>query len=176
MTADFIKNISVTFSIHPSFNYTMMFWGNMQWHLTSKHGVYYGVQRVKFLSHLTRLVLFSQYFTGLSKCCAANCKWASTCFFFSKTALCGKRAYRPRRWSALLIVFFETVVHANSRSFWSSPQLVLGFWTTLLIIIFTPLSEICKEHLVVAGLWWNYVVSTSDPNSAHWSILTYRNP
>ncbi len=85
--------------------------------------------------------IFCQYFTGLSKCCAANFKRASTYFFFSNRALHGERAYRPRRLSALLIVFFETILHANSRSFWSSPQVILGSWTTLLIIIFTPLSE-----------------------------------
>ncbi len=115
----FIKNVSVHFSIHPSFNYmnfasAMMFWGDVQCHLTS-NGVYYGIQRVQFLSHLTRL--FSQYFTGLSKCCAANFKRASTCFFFSNRAFRGERACRPWWLSALLIVFFETIVHANSRSF-----------------------------------------------------------
>ncbi len=25
----------------------------------------------------------------------------------------------------------------------------------------------------MAGLWWNYVLFTSGPNSAHWNILTY---
>ena len=50
--------------------------------------------------------IFSQYFTGLSKCRAANFKRALTCFFFSNGVLCGERAYRPWRLSALLIVFF----------------------------------------------------------------------
>ncbi len=40
--------------------------------------------------------------------------------------------------------FFDTIVHANSRSFWSSPQVILGPWTSLLIIIFIPLSEILR--------------------------------
>ncbi len=58
----FIKNVSVHFSIHPSFSYMNFasatpwcFWGDVQCHLTSTHGVYYGIQRIKFLSHLTRL-------------------------------------------------------------------------------------------------------------------------
>ncbi len=49
----FIKNVSVHFSIHPSFNYMNFastipwcFWGDVHCHLTSKHGVYYGIQRV----------------------------------------------------------------------------------------------------------------------------------
>ncbi len=49
--------------------------------------------------------VFSQYFTGLSKCCAANFKRASTCIFLSNRALRGERAYRPWRLSALLICF-----------------------------------------------------------------------
>lgn len=38
-------------------------------------------------------------------------------FFFSSGVLRGERAYRPCLFSALLIVFFETIVPANSRSF-----------------------------------------------------------
>ncbi len=102
--------------------YTMMFWGDVQCHLTSKHGVYYGIQRVKFFVSSDQPI-FCQYFIGLSKCCAANFKRASTCFFFSNRALRGERSYRPRRF------FFETIMHANSTSFWSSPQLILGsYW------------------------------------------------
>ncbi len=95
----------------------------------------------------------SQYFTGMSKSCVANFKWASTWFFSTNGALRGERAHRPWWLSALLIV------SANCRSFWNSQQLVLGPWTTLLIICFTPLSDICEENLVVAG-WWN-ILSTS---------------
>src|SRR4029434_7351955 len=62
-------------------------------------------------------------------------KQSSTCFFFSNGVFRGECTYRPWRLSALLIVFFETIVPANSMSF-------LGSWTTLLIIIFTPLSDI----------------------------------
>ncbi len=40
------------------------FWGDVQCHLTSKHGVYYGIQRVQFLSHLTRL-----YSPSISQVC-----------------------------------------------------------------------------------------------------------
>ncbi len=112
----------------------------MHCHLTSKHGVYYGIQRVKFSSHLTRL--FSQYFTGSSKCCAANFKQALTCFFLSIRAFRGERAYRPWWLSALLIVFFETIMQFYCRSFWSSPQVILSSWAILLIIISTSLSEI----------------------------------
>uniref|UniRef100_A0A8C7XWZ2 LRAT domain-containing protein n=1 Tax=Oryzias sinensis TaxID=183150 RepID=A0A8C7XWZ2_9TELE len=42
---------------------------------------------------------------------------ASTCFFFKNGILRGVRAWRPWRLSALLIVFFETTVPADSRSF-----------------------------------------------------------
>ncbi len=119
----FIKNVSVHFSIHPSFNYmnffqcyTMIFWGDVQCHLISKHGVYYGIQRVQFFVSSDQTI-FCQYFIGLSKCCAANFKSASTCFFFINRALCGERAYRPWQLSAIFIVFFETIIHANSRFF-----------------------------------------------------------
>lgn len=56
--------------------------------------------------------------------------------------------------------FFETVVPADSRSFCSPPQVVLGSCTTLLIILVTPLPEIlraapgCSQFMVDAlGLW-----------------------
>src|SRR4029434_7297767 len=89
-------------------------WDDVQCHLSSKHGVHYGIQRVQFCSHLTRLYSPS---ISQAKCCAAkNFKQASTCLFFSNGVLCGERAYRPWRLSALLIVFFETNVPANSRS------------------------------------------------------------
>ena len=80
--------------------------------------------------------IFSQYFTGLSKCCPANFKRASTWFFFSNGILRGEHAYRPRRLSALLIVFFETIVPANSRSFWS--------WSLALGQLFLSTPEILR--------------------------------
>ncbi len=179
----FIKNVSVHFSSFLQLYelcqcYTMMFWGwcavpfDLQtwcvlWHPKTNF----------FVSSVQ--TIFCQYFTGLSKCCAANFKPASTCFFFSNRALRGERTYRPRRLSALLIVFFETIIHANSRSFWSSPQVILGSWTTLLKIIFTPLSEILRG---APGLWPVYgelmlfLLPDYGPNSAHWNIQKYRNP
>lgn len=84
----------------------------------------------------------------MTKCFSANFKRASTFFFFSNGVSCGEYAYRPRQLSALLIVFFETIVPAGSKSFCSSPQVVLGSWTG-------------REHLVMAGLLWNDVLSTS---------------
>ncbi len=62
----------------------------------------------------------SQYFTGMSKSCVANFKWASTWFFSTNGALRGERAHRPWWLSALLIV------SANCRSFWNS---TIGPWT-----------------------------------------------
>lgn len=49
--------------------------------------------------------------------------------------------------SALLVVCFETIVPANSRSFCLSPQLFLGSWTTPLTIFFSLLClKPCKEQ------------------------------
>ena len=47
------------------------FWVEVQCHLSSKHGVYYGIQRVQFWSHLTRL--YSRYrstWTSLVELCS----------------------------------------------------------------------------------------------------------
>ena len=80
----FIKNVSVHFSIHPSFNCVkfastvcwkaaphhdvptskLHCWDDVQCHLSSKHGVHYGIQRVQICSHLTRL-----YSPSISQAC-----------------------------------------------------------------------------------------------------------
>lgn len=67
--------------------------------------------------------IFCQYFTGLSKSCAANIKHASICFFFSNGVFHGQCII-------LVLVFCETNV--VSRSFW-----LFGSWTAVLIILFT---------------------------------------
>ncbi len=82
--------------------YTMMFWGDVQ--CLQTWCVLWHPKTIMFVS--SDQIIFSQYFTGLSKCCAAN---------LGNKALHGELAYRPRRLSALLIVFFETILHANSR-------------------------------------------------------------
>ena len=136
-----IKNVSVHFSIHPSFNYmkfaSIVCWKTAPHHdvPTSKLHCWYGVfwvmccaiwplNMVCTVWHPKSSILvssdqtiFSQYFTDLSK---------SKCFSFSNWVLPGDRAYRPWWLSALLIVFFESIIPANSRSFWRSPQIVLG--------------------------------------------------
>lgn len=86
------------------------------------------------------MAVFFQCFTCLSKC-TANFKPASTCFFFGNGALPGELKYKSWWLSALLLVFFEAIAPADSRSFWSSPQAVLCSSTTYLIILFTPLSK-----------------------------------
>lgn len=76
--------------------------------------------------------------------------------------------------SALLVVCFETIVPANSRSFCLSPQLFLGSWTTPLTIFFTPLSETLQG----ARLWSLSVYHKTmffplldyGPNGAHWDL------
>lgn len=87
----FIKNIQVHFSIHSSLNYmkfpSTMCWRTAlhcgvptpkfhYWHcvfgvISYKHGVFYGIQRDQCWVSSDQTI-FSQYFTGLSKCCAAN--------------------------------------------------------------------------------------------------------
>lgn len=69
-------------------------------------------------------------------------KGASLIVLFSNGVLRGERVYRPWRLSAWLLVFFETIVPAGSRSFWSPPQVVIGSLTTFLMHLFPPLSEI----------------------------------
>lgn len=144
----------------------------MQCHSASKQGVYYGIQRVQFYPHLNRL-----YYPSISQACPnvvqQTLNQFQHAFSFSNGVLCGERAYRPWRLSALLIVFFETIVPANSRSFWSSPQVVLGSWTTLLIIIFTPLSE-TRSWPVYAEMMF-FPLPDYGPNSAHWNIQKFRN-
>lgn len=83
----FIKSVSLHF-FHSSFlqlyevcQYRVLcFWGDVQCCVSSRRAMCYGIQRVQFCFHLTRL---SQHFTGLSECRVANCQWASTCFFCS---------------------------------------------------------------------------------------------
>lgn len=87
--------------------------------------------------------IFSQYFTGFFKCCAANFEQASTYFFFQQWSLAWWACIQAMAVECIT-VFFETTVPTNCKSFWSSPQVVLGSWTTLLIILFTPLSEILR--------------------------------
>lgn len=75
-------------------------------------------------------LVFSQYFTGLSECCALNIQQASTCFFLFIGVLFGEKTdatknTRPKWYSAWIIVLFKTTVPAISRSFWSLPQVVL---------------------------------------------------
>lgn len=108
--------------------------------------------------------IFSQYFTGLSKC--SMLYQALTCLFFSNGVSHGEGSYRPWWLSPWL---FGTIVPASSRSFWSSPQVILGSWTTLLIILFTQKSKIVRGRLMVK---WR---SKHGPHSAHWNILKFRN-
>lgn len=62
-----------------------------------------------------------------------------------------------RPWWLSELLFLATIIPAVSRSFSISSQVVLGSW----IILFTCLSGICGEHLVIVSLFWNYVLSTS---------------
>lgn len=123
---------------------------------TSKH-CRYGVvmfHRLQFWSPLTRL-----YCLSISQVCLiaflANVKNTSTCFFFfDKGVLHGELAYKPCWLRVLLIVFFETIACAHSMSFCSSLQVALDSWRTLLINLFTPLSEILwHTWSSTPGLW-----------------------
>lgn len=103
--------------------------------LISKHDVYYGIQKVQFWSHLSRL-----YFPSISQTCLNVVQQIQETQFnmlflqqksaWIKTVAVKSVAYR----------FFETILHL----FCCSPQMVLESWTTRLIISFTPLSEILK--------------------------------
>lgn len=115
----FIKNVSLHFSIHPSFSnvscssataqhhdfptskfhlqtsqLVWCFWGDMCCLFSTKHSVYYGIQRVQFLFNLTRL-----YPPILLQACPnvvqQTEKAHATCFFFSNGILCHECAYRP---------------------------------------------------------------------------------
>src|SRR4029434_5737149 len=75
MAADFYQECLGTF-FHSSFlqlcevcQYRMLktslhCWDDVQYHLSSKHGVHYGIQRVQICSHLTRL-----YSPSISQAC-----------------------------------------------------------------------------------------------------------
>lgn len=74
--------------------------------------------------------VFSKYFTGLSKCSLLNFKCVLARVFFN---------------SGACVVSVETLVTAVfSTSFSSSPHVLHGCWTTLLIILFIPFTEILQ--------------------------------
>lgn len=111
------------------------FWGDVQCHLSSKHSVYYDIQRVQ-------VWLYSD---SVSQACPKVLQQTLNELqqaFSSARVLPGEYAYRPQLLRALLVIFYETIVPAESRFSWSTPQVVLGSWPIVLIIIFTPLSEI----------------------------------
>lgn len=108
MTADFlkIKNVSLHFSIHPSFSYrkhekqphTRMFptpnclgWNAVLFEL---HGVYYGLQKFLFWAHLTTEYSSSNISQACLKCFSVDIKHSSACFCFSNGVWCGECAYR----------------------------------------------------------------------------------
>lgn len=124
------------------------FSGEVQCKLTSKHGVYFVSQRVQFGSHLIRL--YSPSVSQLDSLSIVQ----QTLAFSSEMSLAWLSWIQATAIDC--IIYFETIVPANSRSSWSSPHVA---WATLLIIIFTPLTEIL--HMVVDSLWWNDVLSSS---------------
>ncbi len=148
----------------------MMFWGDVQCS-TSKHGVYYGIQRVQFFVSSDQTIV-CQYFIGLSKCCAANFKRASTCFFFSNGVLHGECAYRPRHLSALLIFFFETIIHANELSE------ALHKWSFSDNYFYYSVRNLARSTWPwpVYGEMMFFPLLDYGPNSTHWNIQKYRNP
>lgn len=79
-------------------------------------------------------------------------------------------AYSPWQFNALLPVFFETLVPADSWSFCSSLQVLLDSWTALLIILFTTLS---KMVLGVDGCHDLQIIQT---HLAYLFIKTFRLP
>lgn len=117
----FIKNVSLHYFIFTSFKYmkiatavcwkTLLVWcfcDDVQCHLASKQCVYYGHPKssIVFLSDQT---IFSQYFTGLSKCGAANFKPASTCFSFSNGVLVVSVHTDHRGWRHYLFFVLKQV-------------------------------------------------------------------
>lgn len=85
--------------------------------------------------------LFSQYFTGMSEFQHA---------IFSEMESC---LVRPWCYITFWLLWNNCTCYM--------PQVVLGSWTTLLLVLFTPLSVILqKEHLAVAMrcLWCNTLV------------------
>ena len=104
-----------------------------------------GIQTVQLCSHLT--TLFSQYFTGFSRCCAANFKRAWTCLFTSHGVLRGERAYRPWRYYILFSLRRQYLL--IPALFEGSPPEVRASRTTRLIILFTNLARSTRPgHMV----------------------------
>lgn len=155
----FIKNVSLHFSIHPSFSnvscssataqhhdfptskfhlqtsqLVWCFWGDMCCLFSTKHSVYYGIQRVQFLFNLTRL-----YPPILLQACPnvvqQTEKAHATCFFFSNGILCHECAYRPlfSLTQLYLQIFFHSSVWNLAVSTWS--------WLVYGEIVFFPLPD-----------------------------------
>lgn len=87
----------------------------------------------------------------------------------------GEHGYRPWGWSALLNFFFEITLPADSRCFCSFLQVVLHCWKTLLIILFTPLSEMLRESPGCGWFLVKWLWSDCGPNSAHWNLQYFKN-
>ncbi len=155
--------------------YTWKFWGDVQCHLTSKHGVNYGIQRIQFLSHLTRL-----YSPSISQACLnvvqptlnelqhAFSSAIESCVVSVHTGHGGwvhylsfslKQLYMliPGLSEALHKLFLD---NSSDNSFHSSVRNLVrstGWWPVYGEIMFFPLPDY-------------------GPSSAHWNIQKYRNP
>ena len=142
----FIKNVSVHLSVHPSFDdvksasavcwTALLVWGfsgDMQCLLTSKHGVCYGIQRVQFWSICPDYIL--PVLQALSNVMLFSSAVESEVWWTCVQAM---------EVESLLIVFFQTCCTCWFQVFLWLSQVVLYSWTTPLIILFTPLSEILR--------------------------------
>ena len=92
---------------------------------------------------------------------------------FTNGVLHGEHAWMLWRFSILPMVFFETTVPTDARSFWSSAQVALCSWRTLLLNFWTPRSEIlsgapdCGWFMVK---WCVFHFRIMAPHTAHKNI------
>ena len=129
-------------------------------HLTSKHGLYYGIQRVQFWSHLTRL-----YSPSTSQACLNAVQQTLNKLqhaFSSAMESCVVSVHSGHGgWVHYLLFSLKQLyllIPGVSEALHMWP-LALGqlFWSFFSLLW----QKSCEEHQVVAGLWWNYVLSTT---------------
>lgn len=157
MTADFlkIKNVSLHFSIHPSFSYrkhekqphTRMFptpnclgWNAVLFEL---HGVYYGLQKFLFWAHLTTEYSSSNISQACLKCFSVDIKHSSACLAAMESGVASVHTgHGLNAWPIVLTTRWRTCFSVSIRLlsyFW--------FWFFFCICVcFLALYQKCILH------------------------------